>query len=131
LNYAEACIELGEDAEARTYINMVRTRAGQPDVSESGEELRKRYRNERRIELAFEEHRIHDVRRWLIGPEAYKPVTKANVREKLLDDRTTASVATMVLDVVQNRSWNDKAYFMPFMRDEINKKELLSQNPGY
>lgn len=131
LNYAEACIELGEDAEARKYINMVRKRAGQPDISESSDELRRRYRNERRIELAFEEHRIHDVRRWVIGPEAYKPVTKANVRYKLLEDRTTAAVPTIVHEVFQNRSWNDKAYFMPFTRDETNKNELLIQNPGY
>ena len=131
LNYAEACIELGEDEEARRYLNMVRARAGQPGLSESGDDLRRRYRNERRIELAFEEHRIHDVRRWVIGPEAYKPVMKANVRYKLLEDRTTSSVPTIVHEVFQNRSWDDKAYYMPITRDEINKNELLVQNPGY
>lgn len=131
LNYAEACIELGEEDEARKYINMVRRRAGQPEMTDSGEELRDKYRNERRIELAFEEHRIHDVRRWVIGPEAYKPVLKANVVYKLLPDKTTSTIPTITHEVFQERSWLDKAYFMPITRPEINKNELLIQNPGY
>lgn len=131
LNYAEACIELGQYDEARTYINMVRKRAGQPDVTESGDELRKRYRNERRIELCFEEHRIHDVRRWVIGPEAYHPVLRANVRYKLLPDNTTATIPTITHEVFQNRSWDDRAYFMPIHRAEVDKNDKLIQNPGY
>src|SRR5690606_2770739 len=54
LNYAEDCMELGEEEEALTYINRVRRRAGQPDLRASGDELEERYRNERRIELSFE-----------------------------------------------------------------------------
>ena len=131
LNYAEACIELSEDAEARTYLNMVRTRAGQPDVIESGDALRTRYRNERRIELAFEEHRIHDVRRWAIGPDAYHPMLRANITYKLLPDHTTATVPTITHDVFQIRSWDDKAYFMPILRGEMNKNSQLIQNPDY
>jgi len=132
LNYAEACIELGEDGEARTYINMVRRRAGQPDITtESGDALRARYRNERRIELCFEEHRIHDVRRWVIGPEAYHPALKANVIYELLPDNTTSAVPTITHEVFQTRSWLDKAYFMPILRAEMNKNDQLIQNPGY
>lgn len=131
LNYAEACIELGEEAEARLYINMVRKRVGQPDITESGNDLIDRYRNERRIELCFEEHRIHDVRRWVIGPEAYHPVLRANVRYELLPDQTTATTPTITHEVFQVRSWLDKAYFMPIDRDETNKNSLLIQNPGY
>ena len=110
---------------------MVRTRAGQPDVIESGGALRTRYRNERRIELAFEEHRIHDVRRWAIGPDAYHPVLRANITYKLLPDRTTATIPTITHDVFQTRSWIDKAYFMPILRGEMNKNSQLIQNPDY
>jgi len=131
LNYAEACIELDEDVEARTYINMVRRRAGQPDITESGDALRTRYRNERRIELAFEEHRIHDVRRWAIGPEAYHPVLSAKVVYELLPDNSTATIPTITHEVFQERSWLDKAYFMPIARSEMNKNNQLVQNPGY
>ena len=131
LNYAEACLELGEDAEARTYINQIRTRAGLPGVTESGEALRARYRNERRVELAFEDHRFFDVRRWAIGPEAYKPIHVAKVVYKLQPDKTTATRPTVTHELFETRSWNDKAYFLPIMRDELNKNNLLIQNPGY
>src|SRR5690606_27802173 len=113
LNYAEACIELGEDEEARTYINMVRTRAGLPGLTESGPALRDRYRNERRIELMFEDHRFFDVRRWVIGPEGYGPFYKANVTYKLLPDKTTDPVPTVFHEVLEVREWLDKAYFFP------------------
>jgi len=131
LNYAEACIELGQDGEARTYINKIRTRAGLPAVTESGIALRERYRNERRVELAFEDHRFYDVRRWVIGPEAYKPIHIADVVYKLNPDHTTATVPTVRHVNFENHSWNDKAYFLPFMRDELNKNNKLIQNPGY
>ncbi len=131
LNYAEACIELGEEEEARIYINQVRRRAGLPAITESGAALRERYRNERRIELAFEDHRFYDVRRWVIGPDVYKPVLIAKIVYKLNPDRTTASRPTVTHEEWEARSWNNKGYFLPFMRDEMNKNSLLVQNPGY
>lgn len=131
LNYAEACIELGEENEARTYINMIRKRAGLPAITDSGEALKKLYRHERRIELAFEEHRFFDVRRWVIGPEAYKPISRANIVYKLNDDKTTSETPTITHEVWEKHSWDDKAYYFPIMRDEMNKNDLLIQNPGY
>ena len=131
LNYAEACIELGEDAEARKYINMVRNRAGLPDVTESGSALKARYRNERRIELMYEDHRFFDVRRWVIGPEGYSTFYKANVTYKLLPDKTTAEVPTVFHEVLEERAWINKAYFFPILRDELNKNDQLIQNPDY
>jgi len=131
LNYAEACNELGEDAEACIYINKVRHRAGLPDINATGDNLKKIYRHERRIELSFEDHRIFDVRRWMIGPEAYKPVKRAIVRYKLLPDKTTAKEPTITSEVWETRSWKDCAYFFPIWRVEMNKNSQLVQNPGY
>jgi len=132
LNYAEACMELGDDAEARTYINMVRKRAGLPALTESGEALRQRYRNERRIELCFEDHRFYDVRRWVIGPEAYTMnVTQAIIIYKLQPDHTTATIPEVKHQVFETRQWNNKAYFLPILRAEVNKNPLLIHNPGY
>ncbi|RYY81119.1 MAG: RagB/SusD family nutrient uptake outer membrane protein, partial [Chitinophagaceae bacterium] len=65
-NYIEASIELGEEAEAKTWLNRIRFRAGMPAITESGDALKQRYRNERRIEMAFEEQRYFDARRWMI-----------------------------------------------------------------
>ncbi len=131
LNYAEACIELGEDGEARTYINIVRKRAGLPGLTESGDALRQRYRNERRIEFAFEDQRFYDVRRWVIGPQAYTGALAANIVYKLNDDKTTATIPTITHELYESYAWDDKAYFLPILRDELNKNELLIQNPGY
>lgn len=131
LNYAEACIELGEDAEARLYINKIRKRAGMPDVTESGTALRDRYRHERRIELAFEEQRFFDVRRWVIGPQAYNQVFYVDVLYKMAADHTTATVPTITPKVLETWVWQDKAYFFPILRDELNKNSLLIQNPVY
>src|SRR5690606_28353568 len=69
LNYVEANIELGAEDEAREWLNKIRFRAGMPEITESGDVLMERYRNERRIEMVFEEQRYHDARRWMIAEE--------------------------------------------------------------
>ena len=131
LNYAEACIELGQDAEARTYLNMIRKRAAMPDITDSGAALKARYRNERRVEMAFEDQRFFDVRRWMIGPDAYHDMHGVTITYKLNPDHTTATIPTIEPVKIMNGSWNDKAYFFPITRDEINKNNKLVQNPGY
>ncbi|MEO5889583.1 MAG: RagB/SusD family nutrient uptake outer membrane protein [Ferruginibacter sp.] len=131
LNYAEACIGLGQDAEARTYINMIRKKAAMPDVTESGAALVQRYRNERRIEMAFENQRFFDVRRWMIGSEAYHPMHGVDVTYKLNPDKTTATIPTVTPVQITDGKWDNKAYFLPISRDEINKNSKLVQNPGY
>lgn len=132
LNYAEACIELGLEDEARTYLNMIRKRAGMPVITDAGVALKERYRNERRIELAFEEHRFYDVRRWLLGPQIYNRTTKvADIVYKMNPDHSTASIPTIRHIDFEKYSWIDKAYFLPILRDELKKNNLLIQNPGY
>jgi starch-binding outer membrane protein, SusD/RagB family len=143
LNYAEACIELGQDAEARTYINMIRTRAGQPNLPAlTGDALRQAYRHERRIELAFEDHRFWDVRRWVTGAAAYHQTSAVDVRYTAptatvaayrQPDGTTWSTPVFAKKDTpgDSRAWNNKCYFFPIMRSEMNKNTLLVQNPGY
>ncbi len=126
MNYAEACIELGEDAEARNYLNMIRTRAGMPALTESGAALKAKYRNERRVELAFEQHRYFDIRRWMIAPQAMGRNGNGIVIEDPL-----AGPVKYSLNKVQDRAWNDKMYFLPIILDEINRNNKLVQNPLY
>lgn len=65
LNYAEAANENGNMTGALDAVNVVRTRAGMPNINSSNkDELRLLIRNERRVELAYEENRYFDVRRW-------------------------------------------------------------------
>ncbi|SDK01238.1 Starch-binding associating with outer membrane [Catalinimonas alkaloidigena] len=128
LNYAEAQLALGEEEEARTAINAVRTRVGMPPVTESGEALVERYRNERRIELVLEDHRFFDFRRWMIGPEV---LNKPALGVQVIKDGTTLTydfgkVAT------DQRKWNDRLYLLPIPSGEIQRSgSSLSQNPGY
>ncbi len=144
LNYAEACIELGEDAEARTWLNKIRFRAGMPAITESGDALRQRYRNERRVELAFEEHRYHDARRWMIPASTLG--RKANIISIIGTLKAGKTVSIYKYDpsnydynykVVdldpgkENRTWLDKMYRLPIHRDEMNRNKNLVQNPGF
>lgn len=66
LNGAEAAFELGLHGEALEYLNTLRERAGFAPGSLTTVN-RERIRNERRVELAFEDHRYWDVRRWRIA----------------------------------------------------------------
>lgn len=70
LNASEAAFELGQTAEALTYVNRVRERAG--FGANSLKELTiQRLQNERRVELAFEDHRVWDLKRWRIAHEVW------------------------------------------------------------
>ncbi len=143
LIYAEASIELGQEAEARTWINKIRFRAGMPGINDSGDALKQRLRNERRIELAYEEHRYHDGRRWMIGDQLGRGIKAINVTATLKPgktphvpyrhDKSVYDYKYEVFDNTENetRVWNDKMYFRPISRDEINRNNLLVQNPGY
>ena len=72
LNYTEAALELGTNLpEALVAINLVRNRAGiKPLIF--AELTMDRLRNERKVELAFEDKRFWDIRRWRIGTNLFK-----------------------------------------------------------
>jgi len=129
LNYAEAMYELGDEDTAREYLNMVRSRPSvdMPDVTESGEALFDRIVNERRIELALEEHRWFDVRRWKIAPSV---LNEDQTRMKI----TKNPDGTKEYEIVFWKEANFNAprdYLLPIPQDEINKSSALEQNPGY
>ncbi|GAA4444407.1 RagB/SusD family nutrient uptake outer membrane protein [Pontibacter saemangeumensis] len=130
LNYAEACLALGQEDEARTYINQVRARSGMPPVTESGQALVDKYRNERSIELAYEEQRFFDVRRWMIAEEAYEDATGVSVTGTMAADGSISN-RTYAPIVIQDREWNPRFYFLPIELDEMNRNTKLIQNPLY
>ena len=141
LNAAEACIELNEDVNAQGYLNEIRARAGQPDITATGAALRDAYRHERRIEMAYEDQRFWDVRRWVIGDEAYIQTHAVDVRYETDQAATNyrqadgSTWSTPIFAEVElggdARAWDNKMYYFPIMRDEMNKNSLLIQNPGY
>jgi len=70
LNASEAALELGKTADALKYVNVVRERAGFGANSLKALTL-ERLQNERRVELAFEDHRVWDLKRWRIAHEVW------------------------------------------------------------
>lgn len=144
LNYVEASIELGQEAEAKAWLNQLRFRVGLPAITETGEALKARYRNERRIEMAYEEQRYHDVRRWMIAPQMFgRKANGINITGKLKPGKTVdvyrydPTMYDYVYKVIEmdpgkeNRQWLDKMYYLPIHRDEINRNAELVQNPGF
>ena len=133
LNYAEAQNEaFGPDGSVYDAINRIRSRNGveMPGLPSglSKDGMREKIRHERRIELAFEEHRFYDVRRWMIAAEtenepAYgMDITKAG-------DGTFSYQRKVAL---QGRSFQERNFWLPIPRSEILASDnKLEQNPGY
>lgn len=75
LDYVECLVETGDwqNPDVEKYINMIRNRAGMPNMNKlvynTQEKVRELYRRERRVELCFEGKRYWDIRRWDIGNE--------------------------------------------------------------
>lgn len=143
-NYIEANIELGEDAEARNWLNRIRFRSGMPAITESGDALRQRYREEKRIEMVLEEQRYFDARRWMIAPQTLGRKVNYIVVEGRLKagataptpyrkDKTKFDYTYMPVENndLESRVWADKMYFRPIQLTETQRNKLLVQNPGY
>ncbi|MCJ8164301.1 RagB/SusD family nutrient uptake outer membrane protein [Pontibacter sp. E15-1] len=134
LNYAEAQNEVSPLApEVYEAVNVIRRRAGIPEISPSDErydtqeELRQAIWRERAVELAFEEHRFFDVRRWMIaGQEGVMrgQFTSLNLYEQ--GDGTFIYKK----EPFETRVWADKLYLYPIPQDEIDKG-YIKQNPGW
>lgn len=133
LSYAEARNEsAGPDQSVYDAINAVRQRAGlNPSVLPGGlskEQMRTFIRNERRVELCFEEHRFFDVRRWKLygNGTSTLPVTGVTVD---IDEYYNASFRNFV---VENRVFTPNMYLMPIPQIEIAKaNNAIEQNPGW
>ncbi|RXF72437.1 RagB/SusD family nutrient uptake outer membrane protein [Arcticibacter tournemirensis] len=136
LNYAEAMNEAygpddaaGFTLTARQALNMVRKRTGvnMPNVTDvSVSAFRERVRNERRVELAFEEHRAWDVRRWKIAEqELGSPINGVKIIK-------TGDLFSYQYVQVENRVFTEKMYLYPIQRTEIDKTSgVIKQNPGW
>jgi hypothetical protein len=127
LNYAEALIESGNDLGlAVDAINTVRQRSSMPPISVTGQDdLRRKVRHERRIELAFEEHRFWDIRRWgIAGSPEVLNIYRVDMDSdgNLIDDGK---------EIWETRTWNTSNFIMPIPQSEIDRNSNLEQNPGY
>ena len=140
LNFAEAAYQVkgpdgtvdvaGTQASARDAVNFIRARAGMPPLPAgmSKDEFELRYRNERRVELAFEEHRFFDVRRWKVLDETDKCVSGMRITKK------DGGYEYERIGFPRS-NWRDKYYVYPLDPDEVNKMQDFTgadwQNPGW
>lgn len=117
---AEAAVEIGNNADATMYINMVRARAraggawkstGPSAVPAdiSGTVTVNDVLEERRFELAFECKRWYDIARRKIGNEVFSASGLEGAKPAFTDDD----------------------YLLPLPQDELDRNENLTQNPGY
>lgn len=130
LTLAEAENEAnGPTDVAYNAANKVRTRAGMPDLPTglSKDEFRERIRRERRVEMAFEENRFYDIRRWKIMPENSR--LKTGMRWVKNDDDSLTN--TRIVSVRCEPTADEKYYLLPIALSETIRMPLVTQNPGW
>ena len=135
---AEVDNQLGKDDEAKKYLNMVRNRVHLQNVTSTGTDLRDAIRLERRLELALENNRLYDLRRWkddngkyaiqnIMGPNG--TFVKYNLEEN-----------TDKYELENEKEATNKGYYFKEGRDELfpipNSEVTMSngtikQTPGY
>ena len=126
LNYAEAEYHLGNEDEARTYLNKVSSRALQPDITATGTDLYEAIKRERRVELCFEMHNFFDERRWIEKDHLGMDVEGLRWVKDAAGNVNHTGIYTVV-----NRPFFVRHYYLPIPNSEIEKAPALDQNFGY
>lgn len=136
LNFAEAAMEAGHADEAITYVNKVRTRAGMPGLpaSLSGDALRQRIHNERRVELALEGNRYFDVRRWH-NPDEDLSATDRWITGMSITHMQDGSYKYERTILKERQCYTNKWLKTPIPLSEVNNMRAITgedwQNPGW
>jgi len=135
LNYAEAVNETGHPELAYPKLTALRDRAG-IDAGSNGlyglqagmttDQMRVAIQNERRIEMAFEEQRFWDARRWKTA------MTVFNGFNKCMKITNNAGVYTYeIVPSIRQHNFRPEMYLFPIMQSEISKMPAMVQNPGW
>lgn len=135
LDYAEAANEAwgpqgkgSHNYSAYDVIKAIRNRAGITDTdyldecAQSKEKMRELIRNERRLELCFENKRFNDLRRW-----------KAPLTEPVMGVRISSEAGISLFEPfkVEDRKYDDYMYYGPIPQTELLKWDQLKQNDGW
>jgi len=132
LDYAEALNEANPgDPDILRYLNLIRERAGVPlygsadlPLPSGQSEMSAALRKERRVELAFENVRFFDTRRWKIAETTDNgPIYGLNISKNLPDFLQVVTFETRV--------FNKRHYLFPIPSNDVNVDENLVQNPGW
>lgn len=141
LNFAEAANEAygptaivpGTSMSAVDAINIIRNRAGMPNVQAKytidKETFRQRIKNERTVELAFEGHYYFDIRRWMDAPTVYSGTLYSIQVEKVAvspDYPTGFKYTRVPLPATRQVSWREAMYYMPFLDKDYKLMNTLA-----
>lgn len=139
LNYAEAINETGQPALAYPKLIEIRDRAGiepgddglygiKANMTQS--EMREFIRNERRIELAFEDHRFHDIRRWKLAMTVNNGF---NDRLRIVRSGTSPNFTYTYTPTpsIRRHVFRPEMYLMPIPDLEMRRMPAMVQNPGW
>ena len=133
LNYSEALNEYDpQNPDIAKYINLIRERAGIPaliaTITSSQALMRNAIRHERRVEMAFDNHRPFDVRRWKVLDKASGWIHGMNMSR----GTTWQDPAFFVRTRVEQRAFDPAKYYLwPIENNELDRNTLMVQNPGW
>lgn len=131
LNYAEALNESSPgDPDILKYLNLIRERAGVPQYGVGigalpiPSDMHTAIRNERRVELAFENVRYFDTRRWKIAEQ-----TDAGPFYGL--DMTKDGLPFYNKTLLETRIFKKRDYLFPIPANEVLSIPMVKQNTGW
>jgi starch-binding outer membrane protein, SusD/RagB family len=117
---------------AYDVIKAIRQRAGitggdayLESVKNDQDQMRELIRNERRLELCFENHRFRDLRRWKVS------LNQLNETARGVDISKTGNTLNYAPLNVETRSYQQHMFYGPLPYNEINKWSMLQQNEGW
>ena len=136
LDLAECQAETGDVQGALKSLNVIRTRAGVPELTTADitndMTLRDWVRSERFIELWYEGSRYYDLRRWMTAPQFLGTGTREGL------DVFQSGVLDPSFDQLNRRvtinqpfAWDNRMYFLPVRMSELYSNPQLIQVPGY
>lgn len=134
LNLAEAAVESGQHLDRALWaVNEIRDRAGMPDIENIDIE---KVRQERRVELAFENLRFWDLKRWRI---AHKDAAEGGLNgfrgkglHPYFDVRSEKYQYVVADDIPKRRRiFTEKNYYTKFSNSDMNANPSLIQNPEF
>lgn len=131
LNYVEAAYYLGDpNGDMVNVMNEIRNRAGMPSLSNI-EITESKIRQERRCELAFEDHVFWDLRRWRIAVEELDNVRRHRLHYRYNANNNTYTMEMADGDVGGIRLHPERNYYYALGLNRLADNPKLVENPGY
>ena len=115
---------------AAKMASKTRLRSGMPAIATgmSNEAFWEKYKNERRVELAFEGHRFYDVRRWMEDGDKFMNIHRMEITK----NEDGSYIYNKVAVTRGDGQWESKWNLFPFSQTEILKSNhAIQQNPGW